>query len=177
MMDFACGPLFVICSPVGAVGCIAGGAIFGAAVGGVGNAMTALPKEKAEALEAVMADTILDVSASQTLVEEFRGQSNNRWTVTDAGASTEISLGIEGLSIDQGRDDALIVKVANWMVVSYGPGELDTTKRMLFTYVSEQHHVDYWIEHDGANFQAVVHEGFAENIADMLRDLEALPAQ
>ena len=37
MMGFGCGPLFVICSPIGVIGGVAGGAIFGAAVGGVAN--------------------------------------------------------------------------------------------------------------------------------------------
>ena len=134
--------------------------------------MTALPKKKAEALETVMAATIVDFSGSQTLVEQFNAQSSDRWTVTDAGAPTEITLGIEELSIDQGKDDVLIVKVVNWMVVSYGPGELDTIERMLFTYISEQRHIDHWIEHDGANFEAVIHEAFAENIADMIKMLE-----
>lgn len=176
MMGFACGPLFVVCSPIGVVGGVAGGAIFGAAVGGVGSAMTALPKEKAEALETVMAATIVDLGGPRTLVEQFEVQSGDRWTVTDAGVATEITLGIEGLSIDQGKDDALTVKLVNWMVVSYGPGELDTTERVLFTYVSGKHHIDHWIEHDGANFQAVVKEAFAENIADMIKELEGVSA-
>ena len=177
MMGFGCGPLFVVCSPIGVVGGVAGGAIFGAAVGGVGSAMTALPKEKAEALEAVMAATIADFNGSQTLVEQFKAQSNDRWTATDGGAATEITLSIEELSIDQGRDDTLIVKVVNWMVVSYGPGELHTTERMLFAYVSEQRHIDHWIEHDGANFQAVIKGALVENIADMLKELGGYSAQ
>ncbi len=171
MMGFACGPLFVICSPVGLVGGAAGGAIFGAAVGGISNGMLALPKEKAEALESVMTATIDNFSGPQTLVQEFEAQSSGRWSVTDAGAPTEITLGVEGLYIDQGKDDALTVKVVNSMIVSYGPGELDSTQRILFTYVSERHHVDHWIEHDGANFQAVVREGFGSNIADMIEKL------
>ena len=171
MMGFACGPLFVVCSPAGLVGGAAGGAIFGAAVGGISNGMLALPKEKAEALEIVMTAAIADFSGPQTLVEEFKAQSEDRWSVADAGAPIEIALGVEGLYIDQGKDDALTVKVVNSMIVSYGAGELDRTRRILFTYVSERHHVDYWIEHDGANFQAVVHEGFGSNIADMIGKL------
>ena len=172
MMGFACGPLFVICSPLGAVGGAASGAIFGAAAGGVNNAMLALPKEKADALEAVMAATIADLSVSQMLVQELREQSNDRWEITDADAPTKITLGIEGLFIDQTKDEQLVVKLVHSMVISYGPGELETTKRILFTYVSEQRHVDYWIENDGANFQTAIYEGFARNMGDMVKVLQ-----
>lgn len=172
MMGFACGPLFIICSPLGAVGGAASGAIFGAAAGGVWKAVLALPEEKAEALEAVMAATIADLSVSQTLVQEFREQSKDRWAIIDAEAPTKITLGIEGLFIDQGKDDQLVVKLVNSMVVSYGPGELDTTKRILFTYVSERHHVDHWIEEDGANFRTAIYEGFASNMEDMVKVLQ-----
>ena len=95
------------------MGGAAGGAIFGAAVGGISNAMLALPKEKAEALEIIMAETINDLREPQTLVEQFKIQSNNRWSVTDPGASTELTLGIEELSIDQGKNDMLVVTVVN----------------------------------------------------------------
>lgn len=172
MMGFACGPLFVVCSPAGLVGGAAGGAIFGAAVGGISNAMLALPKEKAEALESVMAATIEDFRGSQTLARQFQLQSNDRWSFTDSGATKEITLGIEELSIDQGKNDELIVTVVNSMTVSYGPVELDTSDTVLFTFVSDRHHVDYWLEHDGANFRAVIQEGFTTNIADMISELE-----
>jgi len=171
MTGFACGPLFVICGPVGAVAGVAGGAVFGAAVGGVSNAMRALPKEKAAALEAIMAATIVDFSGSQRLVKEFEARSNDRWTITDAGTPTEITLGVEGLFLEQGTKDLLTVKLVTSMVVSHGPGELDTTERILFTYV-RQHHIDYWIEDDGANFQAMIHAAYAANIADMIKVLE-----
>ena len=171
MMGFGCGPLLEICIPVGAVVGLAGGAIFGAVAGGVTNAMRALPKDKAEALEAIMTAMIVDFSGSQKLVEEFKAQSNDRWTLTEAGASTEITLGIEGLFIEQGTKDSLAVKLVTSMVVSHGPGELDTAERILFTYV-RQHHVDYWIEDDGANFKAMIHAAYAANIADMTKVLE-----
>ncbi len=179
MTGFACGPLFVICGPVAAVVGGAGGAMVGAVAGGVTNAMRALPKDKAEALEAIMTATIVDFSGSQKLVEEFKAQSNDRWTITDAGAPTEITIGIEGLYLEQGKGlvlnqgtkDSLVVKLVTSMVVSHGPGELDTTELMLFTYV-RQHPVDYWIEDDGANFQAMIHAAYAANIADMIKVLE-----
>ena len=172
MMGFACGPLFLVCSPAGLVGGAAGGAIFGAAVGGISKAMLALPKEKAEALEILMAETINDLSGSQTLVDEFKMQSDNRWSLLDAGASTEITLGIEEFSIDQGKDDTLVLKIVNSMIVTYGPGEFDTIETILYTYVSGRHHIDHWVENDGANFRAEVHAGFAANIADMINALD-----
>lgn len=173
MMGFACGPLFVVCGPIGAVGGIAGGAIFGAAFGGITNAMRALPKDKAEALEAIMTATIVDFSGSQKLIEEFEAQNYNRWTLTEAGAPTEITLGIEGLFLEQGKKDLLVVKLVTSMVVSHGPGELESTERMLFTYV-RQHHIDYWIEDDGANFQAMIYAAYAANVADMIKVLEGV---
>jgi len=172
MAGFACGPLFVICSPVGLVGGAAGGAIFGAAVGGISNAMLALPKEKADALELIMAETIHDLSGSQTLVDQFKILSNDHWSVTDAGASTELTLGIEELSIDQGKNDMLVVKLINSIRVSYGTDERDTTRLILYTFVSEWHHIDHWIVDDGANFEAVIQKGLAANLADMIRELE-----
>ena len=173
MMGFACGPLFVICGPIGAVGGIAGGAIFGAAFGGITNAMRALPKDKAEALEAIMTATIVDFSGSQKLIEEFEAQNNNRWTLTEAGAPTKITLGIEGLFLEQEKKDSLVVKLVTSMVVSHGPGELESTERMLFTYV-RQRHIDYWIEADGANFQAMIRAAYAATVADMIKVLEAV---
>ena len=135
--------------------------------------MRALPKDKAEALEAIMTATIVDFSGSQKLIEEFEAQNNNRWTLTEAGAPTKITLGIEGLFLEQEKKDSLVVKLVTSMVVSHGPGELESTERMLFTYV-RQRHIDYWIEADGANFQAMIRAAYAANVADMIKVLEGV---
>lgn len=163
-----CGPYFIICSSLGMVG----GAVFGAAFGGVDTASVALPKEKAEAFEQIMYAAVVDVDIPEALVERFRDEGNGLWTMTDAAAAISITLGVEGLYISQRTKDRVVVYLVNSMVVSYGSGPLDTTKRILFSHKSAEHHVDHWIADDGANFRAAVREAFASNMEDMIKLLE-----
>lgn len=164
-----CGPyFFVICSPLG----IVVGAVFGAASGGVDAGSIALPKQKAEALEQIMRSTVVDVDIPKALVERFRIEGGGLWTMTETTAAISITLGVEGLYIGQRTKDRVVVYLVNSMVVSYGSGPLDTTKRILFSYKSDEHHVDYWIAADGANFRAAVREAFANNTEEMIRVLQ-----
>jgi len=163
-----CGPYFIICSSLGMVG----GAVFGAAFGGVDSASVALPKEKAEALEQIMYSAVVHVDIPETLVERFKIEGKGLWTMTDAAAAVSITLGVEGLYISQRTKDRVVVYLVNSMVVSYGSGPLDTTKRILFSHKSAEHHVDHWIADDGANFRAAVREAFASNMEDMIKLLE-----
>lgn len=165
---FECGPLFIICSPLAA----AGTAILGAAFGGVESAMLALPKEKAEAFEQIMYSAVVDVDIPAALVERFKIAGGGLWTMTDAAAPISITLGVEGLYINQGTKDRVVVHLVNSMAIRYGPGPFDTTKRVLFRHSSDQHHIDYWIADDGANFRTAVREAFARNMEDMIRVLE-----
>ena len=50
-----------------------------------------------------------------------------------------------------------------------GGGALDTTKRVLFSHASAEHHVDHWIADGGTNFRAAVREAFASNMEDMIK--------
>lgn len=160
-----CGPYFVICSALG----MAGGAVFGAAVGGIDAGSVALPKEKAEALEQIMYSAVVDVDIPKALVERFKIEAGGLWTMTETAAPISITLGVEGLYISQRTNDRVVVQLTNSMVISYGSGALDTTKRVLFSHASAEHHVDHWIADNGTNFRAGVREAFASNMEDMIK--------
>ena len=154
-----CGPFFFICLPVTTIIGAVGGTIIG---GGVGAAI-ALPEDKAIVLEQIVKEYLGKESISENVLTEFERQQKGRWIMVEEDARVKVTLGIESLIFDQFSGEKLLIRLTSNMVVSYGPGAADKTKRILLKAESEKHHVDYWMAANGTTLKAELTALFQEN--------------
>lgn len=159
-----CGPLFLICAPAMALVGAGGGAIVGGLGGGVSGAIRGLPAEKAAALEAIVGATVSDLDVAQTIRGEFQRNNQHNWLVTDQPTIPQVTIAIEAIYIEQFGKNKLSLQTATSLIARYGANDNDVTKKILFNVTSERHHVDYWIEGEGANLKQAVAAGLAENM-------------
>lgn len=159
-----CGPFVLACAPFMAVFGAGAGAVLGTVGGGAVGAVLALPAEKAQAVEAVIADLVATTDFEQTLREEFIQRNSSGWNLVESERVPELIVGIEGLYLQQYAGNELSVEVVNSVVIAYGPGESQRTKRILYRYSSERAHVDAWVDADGAALKEEIRQGFGENV-------------
>jgi hypothetical protein len=143
----ACGPFFIFCAPVFALG----GATAGAVGGFVYGAATGLPEEKAEALEELMGSLVL---GDAPLAAEFRNavgvELESNWSVVTTGNVPEVMIGPLMLSAIQKTDDELEFQVHTSVVVKYGPRpKRDITETWRVMVSLPRLHVDEWLADDG----------------------------
>lgn len=158
-----CTILFFVCLPSFMVLGGTLGATFGSIEGSIKSVKTALPEEKAAALEALIKAYMETQDIPSNLKNTFNRQQNGRWQIVESNADITITLGLEQLRFIQFSDDELSIKLTSNLVVQYGPQTTDITKRILLNAESEQHHVDHWIADNGKNLAAGVNAVFEEN--------------
>jgi len=169
--SMACGPFFVICAPIMAGGGAAVGLIVGGTAGTVQGARLALPGDKADALDAIIAATIEEVGLSQRLDNEFRDQNADFWAISNAEEDIQVTLKLESFSIEQFAEDNLALHMSSTMVVRYGTEKGETADKVLFTYTGPRRHVDHWLENDGENFRAEIANAYKSNARQMIGTL------
>jgi len=169
----ACGPFFIICAPILA----GGGAVVGLAVGGTAGSIVgatlALPKKKADALDAIIEDIFVDTSHAQTLRGEFEDQGGDYWTISAAGGDVEITLELNSFFIEQFKHDHLALRMSSTMIVRYGPDKGQTADKVVFTYNGPHRHIDEFLDNDGEDFRIEVRDAFAYNVQRMVVALQA----
>ena len=133
----ACGVLFFVCAPVFVIAGGVVGAAVGGVVGSVHGAKIALPEDKADALETLIQNYLESEHIPANLLNEFNRQQNGRWQVVDSETRVVVTLGVETLRFAQFSDDELSIRLTSNLVVRYGPGTTNATKRILLNAESE----------------------------------------
>ena len=129
------------------------GVVGGTAAGGIQANSTALPKEKAEALEKVMSTVLEDASFSIAMSTRFAETNGDRWILTNDPNSVNVTLGLEALTLTQLEDDVVAVNLTASMIIAYGPDAGQTTRRFLFSNMSQGRPVDDYLEGDDEFFR------------------------
>ena len=166
-----CGPAIIICAPFLVPGGAAVGLVGGTTMAAANAARLALPKEKALALEKLMGETFEQADFSGTMRETFESRSGNAWNLTTTDADVEIRLGIETLNFRQFENDNLVFNFTASMIVQYGSGPRDSTRRLLFSHKSARRPVDYWLADNGAQFHDEIATALGTTVDDMLVSL------
>jgi hypothetical protein len=170
--SIVCGPFFILCAPVMAGGGAAIGLVAGTAAGAIDGGMKSLPKEKADALQEVIAAAFTEMDLAQTLRGEFEQQHSNRWTISDAEGNLQVMLTVDDLYIEQLPKDHLSLQMRTSMIVRHGPDEDDVSDPVFYQYRGPSRHVDYWIAENGRNFRTDISRAYETNIGDMIRTLK-----
>ena len=173
MAGFACGPLVIVCGPIGAIGGAMGGTVFGMAAGTFSAASLQLPQKKAEALDAIVAKTYANTVMTDVLSDRFRTNGESHWSFVDDGESVSITLVLNGVGMKKQKKDHLTVTVASTLVVQTGSGDSISVEERQFVSSSLSHHVDYWIENDGANFNEQIELRISDNARSMANTLKS----
>ena len=175
MAGFACGPFVVVCGPIGAIGGAMGGTVFGMAAGTFSAASLQLPQDKAEALDAIVLKAYADTVMTNVLSDRFRTNGESHWSFVDGGDAVSITLVLDGVGFSKERKDHLTMTLASTLVVQTGSGDSVTVEKRQFVSSSLSHHVDYWIENDGANFNEQVELRISDNARSMANTLKTEP--
>ena len=83
----------------------------------------------------------------------------------------EVRLSIEVLNFKQYENDALVFNFTASMIVQYGSGARDATRRLLFSHKSARQPVDYWLADNGAQFHDEIATALGTTVDDMLVSL------
>lgn len=149
MAGVSCGPFLVICSPVMAVVGAGAGVVVGGVVGTVSGSLRGLPREKAEAFEAVVAELFESENPAMTVRDRFASEGSLYWQVASNEPSMRIYLTIDKITVEQDRKKNVKITLTTGMVMASGP-ELDEFSRR-YRYVSGTgfRHIDTWLDDDG----------------------------
>lgn len=171
-LSILCGPAIIVCAPVlvpaGAVVGVVGSAAMGAGQANV----KALPKEKAEALERVMSAALHEASFSDAMHRTFVEHSEGRWNLTNDLNAVQVILGLEALSLTQLENDVVALNLTASMVITYGPGGSQKTRRFLFSNVSRGRPVNDFLENDGALFREQLSAALQASVDEMIAALD-----
>ena len=169
---FECGPLFVICSPIGMIT----GTAVGGIAGGVVGAVLALPEDKEKALNDVLSSTFQQIQIDQFLMNSFSQKASKIWLLNGHDKEIIVTLKVENFYFTQHSNDELTMRLSASIVVTYPElTKAKNTKRYLYPYSSEQHHVDYWIEKNGHNLHQQINEGIESISLLMVESLQSPP--
>jgi hypothetical protein len=145
---------------------------------GVGQAnVKALPKEKAMALERVMSTVLHEASFSDAMHSTFVEHSEGRWNLTNDSNAVRVVLGLEALSLTQLEDDVVALNLTASMVITYGPGDSQKTRRFLFSNVSRGHPVNDFLENDGALFREQLSTALQTSVDEIIAALDYANAE
>ena len=167
-LSILCGPAIVVCAPVlvpagGAVGLVGGTAM------GAGQAKArALPKEKAEALERIMSATLREAKFSDAMQRTFVAHNADRWNLSNDADAVRVTLGLEALDLTQLEDEVLAISLTASMIIEYGPGKGQMTRRFLFNHLSAGRPVDDFLADDGALFREDLTTALQDNVDEII---------
>jgi hypothetical protein len=171
-MGIVCGPAILICGPIGAMGGAMGGAVFGMGAGTIVAATLQLPQEKAEALDVIIERTVEELDMVEKVSTDFRSATVSSWVYVDDEAAVDISVVIEGIRLEKHKKDHLSMSTATTMVVTSHTGDRARVEKRSFRMTSAAHHIDFWIEDNGANFRELLHNQLTDHAARMTAELQ-----
>ncbi len=171
-LSILCGPAIIVCAPVLVPAGAAVGVVGGTAMGSGQAYAKALPKEKAEALERVMSAVLQNASFSDAMSRRFIEHSGERWYLTNDQNAVKVTLGLEALTLTQLEDDVIALNLTASMIITYGPDEGQTTRRFLFSNMSEGQPVDNFLEGDGELFREQLSAVLQTSVDEIIEALD-----
>jgi hypothetical protein len=171
-LSILCGPAIILCAPVLVPAGAAVGLVGGTAMG-VGKAgAKALPKKKAEALERIMSSVLQETRFSDAMHSRFVAHSGDRWNLSNNAGAVKVTLGLEALNLTQLEDDVVAIKLTASMIIEYGPGKGQTTRRFLFNHLSDGRPVDDFLADDGELFREELTTALQTNVDEIIAALD-----
>jgi hypothetical protein len=171
-LSILCGPAIILCAPVLVPAGTAVGLVGGTAMG-VGKATSkALPKEKAEALEKIMSTILQERKFSDAMHRRFVAHAGDRWNLSNNAEAVKVTLGLEALNLTQLEDDIVAIKLTASMIIEYGPGKGQTTRRFLFNHLSDGRPVDDFLRDEGELFREELATALQTNVDEIIAALD-----
>lgn len=172
-IGLACGPFVIICGPVLAIAGAGAGIVIGGIGGSIVGAVKGLPKEKADAFEAIIESTLAENDPSQALRDKFAALGSEQWTIADPGSAdvspeATVTINLGAFWLQQFKDNELEVHIQSTMAIHYGA---DKTRTFLFNYQSETRNIDEWIDTQDKVFEQEVNKAYAAATQEMITTL------
>ncbi len=162
----ACGPLFLLCSPVAAIGMgaagAAAGAVEGAELGGEG-----ITGDKAAQFNQIsihlLTEDIIQISAN----DSFYGAVDEHWNI-DANSGNSLKLEIKSFGLSVHQEDVMQIEVKALLTVATET----INDSLIFTYEGSPRPIDYWLRNNGSNISSEMELAMSEvskSMVTMLR--------
>jgi hypothetical protein len=166
-----CGPMIVICGPVGAIGGAMGGAVFGIGFGTISAATLQLPQKKAEVFDEIMIETIGNLDITEEVSATFQSHGAPRWNFVDEDAAVEVQIVLEGIGLEKHKKNQVTISLRSSLIVKTGSGDNVKVETRQFDTSSGMHHIDYWIDAESDNFRDELLRQLSVHAQDMFAHL------
>lgn len=172
-IGLACGPFVIICGPVLAIAGAGAGIVVGGIGGSIVGAVKGLPKEKADAFEALIESTMAENDPSQALRDKFAALGGEHWTIADPDSAdvtpdATVTIDLGAFWLQQFKDNELELHIQSTMAINYGA---DKTRTFLFNYQSKTRNIDEWIDTQNKVFEQEVNKAYAAATQEMITTL------
>ncbi|WP_196140857.1 hypothetical protein [Aliikangiella sp. G2MR2-5] len=164
-----CGPLFIICSPVGAL--VGSGA--GTIAGGIEGSIIALSKEEKVKMEEAIRSRLGGNKLEEALSHQLLQRASLDWNILQDAPETLsndtlIHYRIEGFRFLQYSQSQLSISLLASLSMEFeSDNKMVKSKRYLYNYRSPKLPVSHWLADDGKNIALEVNIGLGE-IADLM---------
>lgn len=146
LWGLACGPLFLLCAPLGAVTLALPGAALGTAVGAAG----ALPADKAVLLRDRVARAQQSVDLEAALRANVLHRAQKHWQLSDESATWVLTLQMQHLELSSsfGEQIGMVVRVTASLRRSDAPAATAPAVKT-FEYTSPPGSLSVWLDESG----------------------------
>lgn len=174
-----CGPLFVICSPAGAI--VGSGA--GAVAGGIEGGMIALSSEEKKLMEELIQQQLGDDKLENFLSNNLTERAKQHWQLKTNDELKNLKIKklyfrIETFRFNQYSGSELSMALLASLVMEFESGQqIVQSKKYLYSYNSPRLPVEEWLKEEGINITKYVEAGFDQISELMVASLLTPPAR
>lgn len=171
VFGMACGPMALVCVPLGAVVGAGVGLVGGGAMAGTYAGRGGISGEKAKQFNEATIHLIDEDGLARKLHERFVASANSHWVI-EGNSSNTAKLFVRSLRFAQQRGDNVRLVLDVEMDVNLG-GRAETFE---FKYAGRFQHVDDWLANDGERFQLEIDTAIEDVIRKMIASLVPEPS-
>lgn len=164
LYGLACGPFFIICSPILATG----GAVIGAGAGAALGSTQGLEANKAEQANFKISEYLQKHSPQDELLAMVINRAKNRWQVIPLPAERQLVVQLDAVGLSTKKDGPVVLVLRATAHIKF-PDQAgkQQTLTQKFKYESSPTYIDSWIEDEEGFLQLRFNDAYqtlAENI-------------
>ena len=170
LLGFTCGPLAILCVPLGALA----GAITGTATGAVIGLTGALSSEKAGLLR----DRLSRVQQSHGLLAELQTNITERakkyWTLNPDASATVVGIALQEMQLSSTRDEQISILIRVQVdVLQKGQVRSESTPKKMYEYSGPPSSLSIWLDEGNDFIDTSLTSASQQIAAQIVADLAA----
>lgn len=161
LWGLACGPLALLCVPLGAMT----GALTGSAAGAVVGVTGALSAAKADRLRERMGQVSRSHPMAADLQRAITERARKYWTISPEGAGTKVNVEIHEIQLMSTRDEQIrcVIRVSAWVDKAGSRVNTDPVKKQ-YEYLGAYSPLSVWLD-EGSDFVDTILNSASQQLA------------